>query len=188
MVHVGTPVPGGAYFTTMTIEPDTKDWTWVLERPCPECGFDARSVRRVEVKNRMYANGSAWRRVLEGEDAGVRPVPSVWSPLEYACHVRDVHLLFAERVRRMLTEDDPAFENWDQDATAIQNRYGDQQPATVADELTDAAAVVSDIYADVTGDQWERPGRRSDGSAFTVDTLARYHLHDIEHHLYDVSG
>ena len=23
------------------ITPDTKDWTWVLERPCPECGFDA---------------------------------------------------------------------------------------------------------------------------------------------------
>ena len=22
------------------IVPDTKDWTWVLERPCPECGFD----------------------------------------------------------------------------------------------------------------------------------------------------
>lgn len=20
------------------IVPDTKDWTWVLERPCPECG------------------------------------------------------------------------------------------------------------------------------------------------------
>ena len=28
----------------MPIEPDTKDWTWVLERPCPECGFDASSV------------------------------------------------------------------------------------------------------------------------------------------------
>ena len=25
--------------TAMT--PDTKDWTWVLQRPCPECGFVA---------------------------------------------------------------------------------------------------------------------------------------------------
>ena len=23
------------------IVPDTKDWTWVLDRPCEECGFDA---------------------------------------------------------------------------------------------------------------------------------------------------
>ena len=27
--------------TAMSITPDTKDWTWVLERPCPECGFEA---------------------------------------------------------------------------------------------------------------------------------------------------
>ena len=26
------------------ITPDTKDWTWVLERPCPECGFDPATV------------------------------------------------------------------------------------------------------------------------------------------------
>ena len=23
---------------------DTKDWTWVLERPCPQCGVDAGSL------------------------------------------------------------------------------------------------------------------------------------------------
>jgi hypothetical protein len=24
----------------MPIVPDTKNWTWTAERPCPECGFD----------------------------------------------------------------------------------------------------------------------------------------------------
>ena len=27
--------------SSQAITPDTKDWTWVLERPCPECGFEA---------------------------------------------------------------------------------------------------------------------------------------------------
>ncbi|HEY5013683.1 MAG TPA: DinB family protein, partial [Acidimicrobiia bacterium] len=31
------------------ITPDTKDWTWVLERPCPECGFDASAFAREQV-------------------------------------------------------------------------------------------------------------------------------------------
>ena len=35
-------------------------------------------------------------------------------------------------------------------------------------------------------DQWQRTGRRSNGSAFTVETLGRYHLHDVVHHLWDV--
>ncbi len=170
-----------------TIEPDTKDWTWVLERPCPECGFDARAVRPEEVKDRVYANASAWRRVLEQPDAAQRPAPGVWSPLEYACHVRDVHRVFGERVRMMLAVDDPLFENWDQDAEAVAGAYAGQDPAAVGDELVARAAAVSTTYGSVVGPQWDRPGRRSNGSEFTIDTLARYHLHDVEHHLHDVS-
>ncbi len=170
-----------------TIVPDTKDWTWVLERACPECGFDAHAVRREEVKNRVYANASAWRRVLEHAGVRDRPAAGVWSPLEYACHVRDVHRVFVDRVRLMLTQDDPLFDSWDQDEAATVGAYGDQDPAVVAEELVAAAAEVSEVYAAVEGAQWDRPGRRSNGSVFTVDTIARYQLHDVEHHLHDVS-
>jgi hypothetical protein len=171
-----------------SIEPDTKDWTWVLERPCPECGYDAGSVRTVEVKNRIRANAGAWQRVLDGDDVAVRPAPNVWSALEYACHVRDVHRIFGERVRMMLAVDDPLFENWDQDAAAVRGRYSEDDPAAVADQLAAEAAAVSAAYASVVGPQWDRPGRRSNGSTFTIETLALYHLHDAEHHLHDVSG
>jgi hypothetical protein len=170
-----------------TVEPDTKDWTWVLERACPECGYDARAVRPVKVTNRVHANAGAWRGVLSGADPRVRPAPGVWSPLEYACHVRDVHRVFGGRLALMLAEDDPLFEDWDQDAAAVAGAYGDQDPARVADELTAAAAEVSATYATVEGAAWRRPGRRSNGSVFTVESLARYHLHDVEHHLHDVS-
>jgi len=35
----------------------------------------------------------------------------------------------------MLSEDDPLFENWDQDASAVADAYEHQVPATVIDEL-----------------------------------------------------
>ena len=28
----------------MAIVPDDKNWTWVLARPCPDCGFEAAAV------------------------------------------------------------------------------------------------------------------------------------------------
>jgi hypothetical protein len=98
-----------------------------------------------------------------------------------------VHLVFGERVRMMLAVDDPLFENWDQDEAAVTGRYAEQDPSVVARELVAAAATVSRSYGGIEGPQWDRPGRRSNGSVFTVDTISRYHLHDVEHHLHDVS-
>ena len=170
----------------MSIEPDTKDWTWVLERPCPECGFDAATVLPEEVPDRVRATTAVWSEVLRRDDARDRPRPSVWSPLEYACHVRDVLRLFDERLALMLAEDDPLFADWDQDATAVAARYGEQDPARATAEVEAAAAQLADRFDALAGAQWSRTGRRSDGAHFTVASFAAYLLHDLEHHEFDV--
>ena len=170
-----------------TITPDTKDWTWVLERPCPECGFDPAAVDRDDLgpadpRQRGRLAGGARR----APDATVRPRPDVWSPTEYACHVRDVHGLFAERLGQMLAEDDPRFANWDQDVTAVEDRYDLQDPAEVGPALVEAAERVAAVYDVGSGRRVGRRGLRSNGTVFTVETLGRYHLHDVVHHLWDV--
>jgi hypothetical protein len=174
--------------TDPTIEPDTKDWTWVLDRPCPECGLDVNDVLPGNVAERLRANAERWRRVLGRADVGRRPETGVWSALEYGCHVRDVHRVFATRVRAMLDTDDPLFDNWDQDEAAVRDGYADQSPDQVAEDLVASADDVASAYAGVEGAAWDRPGRRSNGSVFTIASLARYHLHDVEHHLVDVAG
>jgi uncharacterized protein (UPF0303 family) len=170
------------------VVPDTKDWTWVLERACPDCGFDSRTVTRDAVPALVRAQAAAWEPVLQRDDVARRPQPGVWSPLEYACHVRDVYRVFAQRLVLMLTEHEPAFTNWDQDATAVAERYGEQTPSVVATELAADAQTLADAFAEVRPDQWTRVGRRSDGAVFTVETLARYLLHDPAHHLWDVGA
>ncbi len=175
----------------MTITPDTKNWTWVIERQCPECGFVAAALRREDVGARLRVNAAAWQAVLAGaggRDVHERPEPTVWSPLEYACHVRDVCRIFDERLALMLTTDDPRFANWDQDATAVADRYAEQDPARVAVDLAEAAERLAARFDEVSGADWDRPSTRSDGSGFTVESFARYFLHDVVHHLYDVTG
>ena len=102
--------------------------------------------------------------------------------------VRDVLRLFDQRLELMLSQDDPQFPNWDQDETAVADRYGEQDPAEVAAALRRAAFAIAGRFETVTGDQWRRTGGRSDGARFTVDTFARYLVHDPVHHLYDVTG
>ncbi len=148
----------------------------------------ASEVVPTEIGELVRGDVPRWEAVLGRPGVRDRPSPTVWSPLEYACHVRDVYVLFAERVELMLNHSDPQFANWDQDETAIEHDYASQDPAVVSDELVAAGDVVARVFDDVSDDAWDRTGRRSDGSTFTVATLGQYFLHDIVHHLHDVRG
>ena len=170
------------------IVPDDKNWTWVLEKSCEDCGFDASSFHATGTGAALRDQVVRWVDVLGRSGVNVRPSPSVWSPLEYACHVRDVFRKFDERLALMLNEIDPAFENWDQDATAIEDRYDLQNAADVTNELQEAGIMLADRFDSVTGEQWSRTGFRSDGSAFTVESIAKYLIHDPVHHLWDVGA
>jgi hypothetical protein len=171
----------------MPIEPDTKDWTWVLRERCPECGFDPVLVERGELAQRIRDAAAALHARLHGEQVAERPDDATWSPLEYAAHVRDVCTVMRARLDQMLTEDDPEFASWDQDQAAIDADYASQSPEHVAVELDLAAAELANAADAVPSDAWERPGRRSNGSAFTVESLLVYALHDLEHHVWDVT-
>jgi SAM-dependent methyltransferase len=168
------------------IEPDTKDWTWVLRERCPDCGFDASAVEPGELPALIRDTVPGFLVALAGEDCRVRPADNVWSPLEYSCHVRDVHVIFDRRLRLILDEDDPQFANWDQDQTATAEDYSAQDPQVVGPSLALAAETVAATYAGIAGERWDRTGRRSDGSVFTAATLGAYHLHDVVHHLHDI--
>jgi len=172
----------------MTIVPDDKDWTWVLDRPCAECGFDAHTVVPSEVPGAIRELVGSWRQVLVRDDVAVRPSPDRWSPLEYSCHVRDVFRIFDTRLQLMLADDGATFANWDQDATAVEDAYGHQDPARVSLELAGAGEALAARFAQVGGRQWAHRGLRSNGSEFTVATFAVYLLHDPVHHLWDVSA
>lgn len=172
----------------MTITPDTKDWTWVLDEPCPECGFRAEDVPHQGTGRHVRAHIPRWQAALARPDAGTRPRAGVWSTTEYACHVRDVCDLFAERLALMLGVDDPLFANWDQDATAIEDHYAAQRASVVSDQLAEAFGAAATAFDAVPDDAWERRGRRSNGSVFTTRTLAQYFRHDLDHHLHDVDA
>ena len=172
----------------MPIVPDTKDWTWVLERACPECGFDSAGIAREDVARLIRQNAASWQAVLRRPGLAERPADDRWSKLEYGCHVRDVFRLYDYRLHLMLDTDDPHYPNWDQDVTAVEDRYNEQEPATVAAELQAAAEQVANSFEGVHGDQWQRTGNRSDSAHFTVESFALYFIHDPTHHLHDVDG
>lgn len=49
-----------------------------------------------------------------------------------------------------------------------------------------ATDLLARAFADVGDGEWQRTGFRSDGAAFTIDSFARYMVHDPVHHVHDV--
>ena len=170
--------------------PDDSDWTWVLTRPCLDCGFDASALVPDDVPGILRDAGARYALRLAEPDARSRPSAGVWSPLEYACHVRDVADIMRGRLDLILSGGGAVvrFANWDQDETAAEQQYWRSDPDVVAREVTASLDAAATAYGRPSGDQWDWPALRSNGSPFTARTLALYFVHDIRHHLWDVTA
>ena len=161
----------------------------MLTRRCEQCGLSASDIKPEGFAQRAFVAAEEWVQILRSSPAvAARPRPDVWSPLEYGAHVRDVFRLFDARLVQMLSEDNPTFAYWNQDETAINERYGEQDPEVVADELEAAAQRFVDRIQSLTPEQYNRRSIRSDGAEFTIATFLQYFLHDVIHHLWDVTG
>src|SRR5690625_5517370 len=93
----------------MSIDQETKDWTWVLRQECSECGEDVGQLSLADAIERLRELQDPWRVELEQPGLATRPNDRTWSRLEYACHVRDALAVFRGRVALMLQRDEPTF-------------------------------------------------------------------------------
>ena len=74
-----------------------------------------------------------------------RPGDGVWSPVEYLAHMRDVASFFAERIDRVLVEDDPVLHVSTRFAELAELRgYRNEDPATVLVQFEERADALQD--------------------------------------------
>jgi hypothetical protein len=113
--------------------------------------------------------------------------PDVWSPLEYACHMRDVLLVQRERVLAARRTDTPSFAPMGRDERVVHDGYAEQDPAAVARQARDAAALFANVLTRL-GPDWERtvaynyPVR----TERSLRWVAVHTVHEMRHHLLDV--
>jgi len=129
-------------------------------------------------------------RFLAGENGAAlirtRPEPSVWSALEYTAHARDAMGFYADRVRRVVTEDRPQLEVFGFEAACEERRYAEEDPTETAAGLSRAADDLAELLGGLEEEQWSRIGIGSEGDDRTVLDLARRAAHEGHHHLLDV--
>ena len=168
---------------------EERDWLQVVcEQTCEECGLASMAVPRDALGTAVREEADHWVDLLTRYDVGElrhSPRPGTWSALEYAGHVCDVLALFGSRITRTLSEDEPDFPWWDHKAAAVEDRYNEQDPAHVAARLQANAHQLGLALLPAADRGWERMATRRGRERFTVDTLARFALHEARHHRWD---
>lgn len=161
---------------------------------CAECGFRydeadaptaAADIRRLagEVATVLTAAGL----VTPDADLAGRRRPELWSPVEYGCHLRDVLLVQRERVLQARRDNGFTCVTMGRDIRVEHEGYAEQDPADVARQLIDAAALFGNVL-DRLGDDWDhemvyswpQPQRRS------LRWVAVHTVHEARHHLRDI--
>src|SRR5262249_52277705 len=134
-----------------------------LSESCADCGF-IYAQTRTELLAWLQSDINAFVARFEGIDASrvrVRPEPDTWSPLEYACHVRDVLRVMRERIDLAQREFEPTFTPMRRDERAVEERYNEQDPAVVAKEITEAGTALVAQLRSLNDEGWARRGTYS---------------------------
>jgi hypothetical protein len=157
---------------------------------CGECGFDYFTLPRFALSPSIALGGTQHAARLAAPPAALttRRAPGVWSPLEYACHVRDVLVVQRERIVATQTEDQPVFSPMDRERRVVEDAYNSQEPADVALALLTAAVDLAELVAGLDDRGWARTGVYNfpETAVRDVDWIARHTLHEMTHHLMDV--
>ena len=156
---------------------------------CESCGLRYDDLTTSAALGLIRSHPTRYRRRLQHLPIDVlrrRPAPGVWSPLEYACHVRDVYDVYHTRVRRTLTEHEPTLEPMRNDERAERYAYNQQPLAAVLLDLEHNADRFAALTSEISEPQWSRLAVRLPQERRTVRWMVRQAAHEGLHHLHDI--
>lgn len=119
--------------------------------------------------------------VSQIDNAGldIRPVGGGWSPREIIHHLADAELVGAVRLRRLLCEERPPIQGYDQEEFS-HKLYYDRPIASSLEVFRTARQANAELLDRLSEDEWAREGTHSEVGRYTLDDwLSVYtgHLH-----------
>ena len=113
---------------------------------------------------------------------GAHPIAGKWSAREIVHHLGDSEGTSAIRLRRLLVEDNPAIQGYDQDEYATRLRYNERDMAPALEAFRSARETTMQLIDLMTDDDWKRVGTHSESGPYsTEDWLRIYAAHAHNH-------
>jgi hypothetical protein len=111
-----------------------------------------------------------------------RPAPGEWSAREVVHHLADSETIAGIRLRRLLIEESPAIQGYDEADYARRFRYQERpwEPALRAFEA--ARATTAQLVEAMTDADWRRAGTHSESGAYSAEGWLRIYAEHAHVH------
>jgi len=110
------------------------------------------------------------------------PIAGKWSAAEIVHHLADSETTSALRLRRLLVEDHPLIQGYNQEAFAARLNYNNRDIAPALEAFRSARATTAQLFGLMSEDDWQREGTHSESGAYTPeDWLQIYAAHAHNH-------
>ncbi|QDV89997.1 Putative metal-dependent hydrolase YfiT [Phycisphaerae bacterium RAS2] len=111
------------------------------------------------------------------------PIPGTWSIRQIVVHLMDSDLIAAYRMKRIIAEDRPRLDVWDENAFVPKLRYERQSASRAAELFRVNRLVMADILRGLPVDAFARVALHPEVGELPLGVLLRLYVHHVHHHL-----
>ena len=124
-------------------------------------------------------------KALDGfpaDSLGAHPIPGKWSAREIVHHLGDSESTSAIRLRKLIVEDNPTIEGYDQDAFAQKLKYNERDMAPALEAFRSARATTAQVLGMLSEEEWKREGVHTESGPYSVETWLRIYADHAHNH------
>lgn len=111
-----------------------------------------------------------------------RLIPGKWTAREIVHHLADSETISGIRLRRLLLEDHPVIQGYDQDEYATRLRYNERDMAPALEALHATRASTAQLLESMSDEDWKREGSHTEQGRYTMEGwLEIYAAHGHDH-------
>src|SRR5438132_6041963 len=124
--------------------------------------------------NDYAAGAQALREAVRGmtrEQVLARPVPGKWSTLEVVCHIADFEIVGADRIKRVIAENQPTLPDGDEKAFATALAYHNRDLEEELQSIGGIRASTARILRTLKDEDFARIGKHTAAGPLTLQQL-----------------
>ncbi len=109
-------------------------------------------------------------------------IPGKWTAREIVHHLADSETVSGIRLKRLLAEDQPLIQGYDQDAYAVRFNYNAREIGPALEAFRSARANTAQLLDSMSEKDWQRQGTHSESGPYSAEDWLRIYADHAHNH------